>query len=197
MDFYLFTAIFRDECLVRVINKYPKLLLFIVSVIVVYFFFSGLLYEPLHNALVFLGYFGTFLAGLLYPYSFTTAAGTAILLILAKEQNLFLAGIIAAVGALISDIIIFLFVKYTFSDEVQKLSKETAIQTLNRLIPDSIRSYLLATFASILIAAPLPTEIGIMLMTSVKKMSAKKFVIIVCILHVSAIFVILLIGNKI
>ncbi len=177
------------------LNKYRKLLLFIISVIVVYFLFSDVFYEPLHGALAFLGYFGTLLAGLLYPYSFTTAAGTAILLIIAKEQNLLLAGILAAVGALISDLIIFFFVKYGFSDEVKRLSKEGFVQRLCTLIPNSIRTYLLAAFASILIAAPLPTEIGILLMTSIRKLSTKKFVIIVYVLHVCAIFVILLLGK--
>ena len=103
--------------------KYPKLSLFIATVIVVYFLFSGLLYEPLHSALVYLGYFGTFLAGLLYPYSFTSSAGTAILLILAKEQNVLLAGIIASAGAFISDMGIFFFVKFSFSDEVQNFKR--------------------------------------------------------------------------
>jgi len=177
--------------------KYPKLSLFIISVILVYFLFSGLAYKPLHDALVFMGYFGTFLAGLLYPYALTSAAGTGILLILAKEQNLLLAGVIAGIGALISDIILFLFVKHGFSDEVHKLSKETVVQTVNKWIPDSVRVYLLAIFAGMLIASPLPTEIGIMLMTSIKNMSVKKFVIIVYILHASAIFIILLIGNTI
>jgi hypothetical protein len=176
--------------------KYPKLSLFLATVIVVYFLFSGLLYEPLHSALVYLGYFGTFLAGLLYPYSFTSSAGTAILLILAKEQNVLLAGIIASAGVLISDMGIFFFVKFSFSDEVQKLSKETIVQALSRRIPASLRSYLLMAVAGILIASPLPTEIGIILMASVKKMSTKKFAIIVYGLHVSAIFVILLIGSK-
>jgi hypothetical protein len=161
----------------------------------VYFFFSGLAYAPLHNALVFMGYFGTFLAGLLYPYALTSAAGTGILLILAKEQNLLLAGAIASVGALISDSLIILFVKHGFGDEVQKLSHEKAVQTLNRLIPESFRVYLLATVAGILIASPLPTEIGIMLMTSIRNISFKKFVIIIYLLHASAIFVILLIGR--
>ena len=128
-------------------NKYPKLLLFIVSVIIAYFLFSSLLYEPLHDVLGVFGYFGTFIAGLLYPYAFTSAAGTALLLILAKEQNLLLAGFVAAIGALISDIIIFFFVKYGFGDEVQRLSKETVVQTMNRWIPNSLRTYLLATFA--------------------------------------------------
>ena len=179
--------------------KYPKLSLFIISVILVYFLFSGLAYKPLHDALMFMGYFGTFLAGLLYPYALTSAAGTGILLILAKEQNLLLAGVIAGIGALISDIFLFVFVTHSFSDEVQKLSKETVVRTvnrwINRWIPNSIRVYLLATFAGLLIASPLPTEIGILLMTSIRNISSKKFIIIVYTLHASAIFIILLIGN--
>ena len=186
---------FNVECFVQGKIKYPKLSLFIISVILVYIFFSGLAYTPLHNTLVFTGYFGTFLAGLLYPYSLTSAAGTGILLILAKEQNLVIAGVIAGIGALISDVIIFLFVKHGFSDEVQKLSKEKVVRTVNRWIPDSVRVYLIAALACVLIASPLPTEIGIMLMTSIKNMSAKKFVIIIFALHASAIFVILLIGS--
>ena len=177
--------------------KYPKLTLFIISVILVYFFFSGLAYKPLYDILIFMGYFGTFLAGLLYPYALTSAAGTGILLILAKEQNLLLAGIIAGIGALISDLLIFLFIKHGFWDEVQKLSKETVVRTFNRWIPDSVRVYLVATFAGILIASPLPTEIGIILMASIKNMSIKKFIILVYFLHASAIFIILLIGNNI
>jgi hypothetical protein len=177
--------------------KYPKLLLFIITVILVYVFFSGLAYQPLHNALRYMGYFGTFLAGLLYPYALTSAAGTGILLILAKEQSLLLAGVIAGIGALISDVILFFFVKHGFSDEVEKLSKEKFIQTISNRIPNSVREYFLGVFASILIASPLPTEMGIMLMTSIKNISTKKFIILIYILHASAIFIILLIARTI
>jgi uncharacterized membrane protein YwaF len=177
--------------------KYPKLTLFIATVLLVYFLFSGILYEPLHNLLVYLGYFGAFIAGVLYPYSFTSVAATAILLIIAQTQNILYAGIVASFGALLSDLAIFFFVKRSFGDEVQKLSKEPAILKLGRLIRPSIRVPLVVALASILIASPLPTEIGIMLMTSVKKISTKKFAVIVYALHVSAIYVILLIGNRI
>ena len=188
-------TVFSDECFVRGKIKYPKLSLYIISLFSVYLLFSGFTYAFLHDALVFMGYFGTFLAGLLYPYALTSAAGTGILLILAKEQNFLLAEVIAGIGALISDIILFLFVKRTFNDEVQKLSKETVVRTVNRWIPASVRAYLLVTFAGLLIASPLPTEIGIMLMTTIKNISVKKFAIIVYILHASAIFIILLIGS--
>jgi hypothetical protein len=175
--------------------KYPKLSLFIISVILVYFLFSGLAYKPLHDALLFMGYFGTFLAGLLYPFALSSAAGTGILLILAKEQNILFAVGVTGLGALISDIFLFLFVTYSFNDELQKLSHEKIVRTVNRLIPDSIRAYLLATFAGLLIASPLLTEIGILLMTSIKSMSFKKFISIIYVLHTIAILIILLIGN--
>lgn len=177
--------------------KCPKLTLFIATVLVVYFLFSGILYTPLHNVLVYLGYFGTFLAGLLYPYSFTSVAATAILLIIAKTQNLLYAGLIASFGALLSDLAIFFFVKRGFCDEVLKLSKEPTIQRFSRWIRPSFRAPLIVVLASILIASPLPTEIGIMLMTSVKQISTRKFAVVVYALHVSAIYVILLVGNKI
>lgn len=196
MLFY-FRLVFNDECLVRGKIKYPKLSLFIISVILVYFLFSGLTYKPLHDALMFLGYFGTFFAGLLYPYALTSAAGTGILLVLAKEQNIILAGVIAGIGVLISDSFLFFFVKHGFSDEVQKLSTTTVVRTVNRWIPDSFRLYLLVVFACVLIASPLPTEIGILLLASMKNISVKKFVILIFALHACAIFIILLIGGAI
>jgi uncharacterized membrane protein YdjX (TVP38/TMEM64 family) len=119
------------------------------------------------------------------------------LLVLVKEQNLLLAGLIAGIGALISDTILFFFVKHGFSDEVEKLSKERVVRTVNRWIPDSVRVYLLATLAGILIASPLPTEMGIMLLASIKNMSTRKFIILVYLLHAGAIFIILLIGRTI
>jgi hypothetical protein len=152
---------------------------------------------PLYDALQVLGYFGTFIAGLLYPYSFTSAAGTALLLILGKEQNILAAGAVASIGALVSDLAIFFFVRISFGDEIRRLSKEKAIQTMGRWVPESLRTYLLAGLASILIASPLPTEIGIMLLSSVRKITTKKFAALVYILHVSAIFVILLVGSRI
>jgi hypothetical protein len=190
-------SVFNEQYFVHIKIKYPKLSLFIISVILVYFLFSGLAYKPLHDVLAFMGYFGTFLAGLLYPYALSSAAGTGILLILAKEQNLLLAGVIAGIGALISDIILFLFVTHSFSDEVQNLSKEKVVRAINRWLPSSLRIYLLAIFAGILIASPLPTEIGILMMTSIKNISFKKFIITIYFLHASAIFIILLIGNTI
>lgn len=162
---------------------------------IAYILFADRSFAPLHDTLVFLGYFGTFLAGFLYAYAFTAAPAAAILLILAKEQNLIFAGFIAGVGALLSDLVIFHFIRHGFSDEVQKLSKEKIVQYARKKVPDSIRKYLFASLAGFLIASPLPTEIGVTLMASIKNISTRKFSIIAYSLHTGAIFIILLIGT--
>ena len=167
----------------------------VLSFIVTYIVFAEVAYVPIHDALVVLGYFGVFLAGFLYAYAFTAMPAAAILLILAKEQNLLFAGLIAGIGALLSDLLIFHFIRHGFSDEVQKLSNEKIVKVIHRSIPDSIRAYLFVTFAGFLIASPLPTEIGVTLMASIKRISTKKFAVIAYVLHTSAIFVILLIGS--
>jgi len=159
--------------------------------------FAERLVAPIHDTLVVLGYSGIFLSGFLYSYAFTAAPAAAILLILAKEQNLLIAGLIAGVGALLSDLFIFHFMRHFFSDEVQKLSNEKIVQFAQKRVPSSIRKYLFASLAAFLIASPLPTEIGATLMASIKSISTRKFAIIAYFLHTGAIFVILLIGSTI
>mgnify|MGYP000140013313 CR=1 FL=1 len=63
------------------------------------------------------------------------------------------------------------------------------------MVPSPIQKYLLAALASILIASPLPTEIGITLLALIKNVTPRKFSIIAYILHTIAIFTILLIGK--
>ena len=69
--------------------KYPKFLLLILTFVIAYFIFKGKSLLPFHDALLSLGYIGTFLAGIFFVYGFTAAPATALLLILAKEQNIF------------------------------------------------------------------------------------------------------------
>jgi len=53
------------------------------------------------------GYLGTFLLGSLYVYSFTSFPAAALLLIISKTQNMWMAGTIATCGAVIGDLVLF------------------------------------------------------------------------------------------
>lgn len=177
--------------------KYPKFLLFIFSVVLAYFLVAELFYDPIHNALLSLGLLEVLLAGFLYHYAFSAPPAAVILLTLAPEYNLIYAGVWAGVGALVSDLIIFKFIRHGFGDEVEKLRKEKIIQYIKRKIPGSVQKGMFNTLAIVLIASPLPTEVGITLMASKKNLSSQKFSIIVFALHTAAIFAFLLIGSTI
>jgi len=177
--------------------KYPKFLLLILTFVAAYLLFRGRNFLPLHNFLLSLGYIGTFLAGILFVYGFTAAPATAILLILAKEQSILSAGFIAGFGALLGDLIIFQFIRHSFADELEKLSKEKITLYLNNKAPNVLKKYTLPVIAGFIIASPLPDEIGVSLLASVKVISIEVFSLMTYLLNTIGIFVILIVGTLI
>ena len=175
--------------------KYPKLLLLLLTFIIAYFIFRGRAYLPFHNTLQSLGYVGNFIVGIFFSYGFTAASATAILLILAKAQNIILGGLIAGFGALIGDLVVFKFVRYSFMDEIDKLSKEKLFHTTNNKAHKLFRKYFIAFFACFIIASPLPDEIGVSLLASITKISTKSFSLLSYTLNTVGIFFILKIGT--
>ena len=177
--------------------KYPKFLLLILTFIIAYVIFSGRSFLLVHDFLLSLGYFGTFLAGIMFVYGFTSAPATAILLILAKEQNILLAGFIAGFGALIGDLLIFKFIRHSFADEIEKLSKERLFNHVNNKLPIMLKKYFIPVLAGFIIASPLPDEIGVSLLAGSTTISTRIFSIVSYILNTAGIFIILMIGTVI
>lgn len=177
--------------------KYPKLFLLGFTVVIAYFLFAGRNFLPIHTFLVKLGYFGTFLTGIFFSYGFTAAPATAFLLILSREQNIFFAGIIAGFGALIGDLLIFKLVQHSFADEIEQLSHEKPLNSLNQKFPKILKKYLLVLLAGFIIASPLPDEIGVSLLAATRFISMKFFFIFSYILNTLGIFIILGIGRAV
>lgn len=177
--------------------KYPKFYLLILTFFLAYILFTQRIFLPLRLSLIALDYTGIFLTGMLYSYSFTASTATAALLLLAKEHEILITGILAGFGALISDLLIFKFIRTTFQDEIKKLSNEKFIFYINRKIPGFLRKSIVPIIAAILIASPLPDEIGVSLFAAATKISINKFSIISYTLNTAGIFIILLIGKAI
>ena len=175
--------------------KYPKFLLLFITFLIAYLLFYERTNLKFHDFVISLGYMGTFIAGMLFAYGFTAAPATAILLILAKEQNIFLAGFIGGFGALVGDLIIFNFLRYSLDDEIKKLSKEKIVLYINHKTPNLFKKYLVPVIAGFIIASPLPDEIGVSLLAASRTISIKIFSIASYLLNTAGIFVILAVGN--
>lgn len=176
--------------------KYHKLILLIITFGLAYSLFQNWETLPFHNFVLSLGYFGTFLAGILFAYGFTAAPATALLLILAQEQNFWIAGLLGGVGALVGDYLIFRFIRHSLDDELRKLAREKPVRYVNRKIPALIKIHLIPVIAGFIIASPLPDEIGVSLLAVSRHISTKVFLVISYVLNTLGILVILAMGQR-
>ena len=179
----------------RYLEKYPKFLLLFITFLIAYLLFYGKDYAPFRDFIAGLGYSGIFVAGIMFTYGFTAAPATAIFLILAQHQNIYLASLVGGLGALIGDLFIFSFIRRSFADEIRKLGREKIVKYFNGRLPGAIKKYTLPVVAGFVIASPLPDEIGVAMLAASKVISMKIFSVISYMLNTAGIFVILMIGG--
>lgn len=175
--------------------KYPKLVLLIVTFLLAYFILRGEQLKPIHDFLVASGYLGTFLAGVGYSFGFTAGPATAVLLILSEHQSIPFAGFLGGLGALLGDLLIFRFIRYSFRDETEKLSREKIFVPIRNMISGPIERYVLPAIGFFIIASPLPDEIGVSLLASATPIQGKMFTVLSYVLNTAGIFAVLLIGR--
>lgn len=170
--------------------KYKNLTIFFVSVVFASFL-SRL--EIFHNFLLNLGsfgYLGAFVAGVLFISSFTVATGAVILLILAETLSPFEIGIIAGLGAVFGDFVIFKFVKDNLTTELENIyNKVDSGHHFEKLLHSKYFSWTLPVIGAIIIASPFPDELGVSLM-GISKMKTYQFLVVSFALNATGIFLI-------
>jgi len=170
--------------------KYKNLTFLSISFLVAFFFFEN---ETIHSFLLHLGaleYLGAFLAGIMFTSTFTVALSMVILLILAENLNPIHIGIIAGVGAVLGDLLIFRFVRDNLYNEIKDVYNNFGGNHLRRVLHTKYFSWTLPVIGAALIASPLPDEIGISLM-GIAKMKTYQFVILSFLLNSVGIFLVI------
>jgi hypothetical protein len=170
--------------------KYKNLQLFALSIT---FAFLLSLYEPFHIWLLGFGnwgYVGAFFAGILFVSTFTVATGIVILLVLAEQLSAIEIGIIAGLGAVIGDFVIFRFVKDGVAAELLHIYHFfNKSRHLEHLLHSRYFSWIFPVVGAVIIASPLPDEIGVSLM-GISKMKTYKFLLLSFILNAIGIFLV-------
>lgn len=144
--------------------KYVKIVVLFAAIILAFLIFSNPSVKNFISNLGTFGYVGIFFAGIFFGIGFTApfAAGFFITL---NPSNIFLAAIIGGFGTLVENLILFHFLKFSFKKEFIQLKKSGPVKKASDLIAKSlgkkIKSYLLYVFTGMVIALPLPDEIGI------------------------------------
>lgn len=170
--------------------KYKNLTFFILSLFVAFLLSK---YEPFHEFLLSFGeygYLGAFIAGILFVSTFTVAIGAVIMLVLAEKLSPFEIALIAGLGAVFGDLIIFRFIKNNLAEELTDIYEHLdGDHHFKKIFHKKYLSWTLPTIGAIIVASPFPDELGVSLM-GISKMSTIKFLVISFILNVIGIFII-------
>ena len=178
--------------------KYPRFLALAGSLILAYVLFAGLETQPHTERLKSLEYLGMYVVGIFYSYGFTGPPAAAALLIIGKDLNIALAGIVAGLGAMTGDLILFRLIRHSFVAEMQRLRHERIFRFFLERIPLPLKkhaSHLLPIIGCLVIASPLPDEIGIVLIASSNKISTEVFSILCYFLNTGGIMILLALGR--
>ena len=172
--------------------KYPKLTLLLICIVAAYFVFS-LDFVKEFMALLGTRYFGVAIAGFLFSLGFTTpfAIGAFVTM---NPQNIFLSAIIGGFFAMLADLAIFGIIKMSFMDEFRKLGRTKTARTFASFEPNfgkKIKHYFLYAFAGIVIASPLPDEIGVSMLAWLGRIKPLSLAIITFLTKTPGIFIML------
>lgn len=170
--------------------KYKNLTFLFISLLLALYLFRN---ETFHSYLLHLGnlgYIGAFIGGILFVSTFTVATATLILLVLAEGLNPVEIGLIAGAGAVVGDMLIFRFIKGGLTSEVKSLYNQVRGRHLTKIIHSKYFSWTFPVIGALLIASPLPDEIGISLM-GISKMKFYNFLLLSFALNSIGIFVVI------
>lgn len=138
-----------------------------------------------------LGYLSIFIAGFLFVSTFTVSTGLVILLILAELYSPLEIGLIAGLGAVLGDLVIFAYVKDKLVNELQDyydtIDHKHYVQ---KILHTKQFRWTLPVIGAIIVASPLPDELGVSLM-GISKMKTYKFLLVSFILNAIGIFLII------
>jgi len=177
--------------------RYPKFIMLGLTFVFAYLLFNSPRFSGVMMGLKALGVFGVFVLGIGYSYGFTAGPATAAIIVIAKDHNIFLFAIIAGIGSLLADLILFEFIRSSFSDEINKLFQERPVRWMASVLPCGIKKFVVPVIASIILASPLPDEIGVTMFAAYKNISEKAFLMLCYLLNTAGILIILAFTSQI
>lgn len=178
--------------------SYPKLALFVLCIALAYFAFSHPIIGDWSLRLDTSSYIIIFFAGALFSFGFTTPFAVGFF-VTAHPDNLLFAIFIGAVGAVFSDLLILRWVRFSFKDEFDRLKRTRVVRTVHKAIIHTFGTkgsqWLLYFVAGLVIASPLPDELGVTMLGGLTSIHPRLFALLSFCFNSFGIYVMFLIGG--
>jgi uncharacterized membrane protein YdjX (TVP38/TMEM64 family) len=140
------------------------------------------------------------LAGFLFSFGFTSPFAAAYFYEVGHIMHPVLAALLASIGATLSDISIFQFTTLSFHDEIHRLKEGRVLRRIHAIfhherISHEFRNALRWVLACVVIASPLPDEIGMTFVVGFTHLKGWKLTTLCFVLNAVGILVIMLLGR--
>jgi hypothetical protein len=140
-----------------------------------------------------LSYLGAFISGIFFAFGFTAAPATASILLLGKTASPIALALIGGTGAMLSDFLIFSYVKSKMSPDIKYILKKTKVDKIKKIRHTKL-GWILPVLGAGIIASPLPDELGSFLL-GISHFSTKKFLILSYVMNSLGIMILAFIGK--
>ncbi len=169
--------------------------LLLLGMIVFYFLAKTSEVAGLIQGLGSLGYIGALVAGFLFVSTYTVLPAGYVLFELAKHLNPLEIAIVAGIGSMLGDYIIFRFIRDKVTKELKPYLAKVGTPKLKRLFKTPYFAWLLPLSGALIIASPLPDELGVSLIGA-SKMNNTHFLAVSYLLNVLGIFFVVLLAQS-
>ena len=176
--------------------KYKNSTLLVLSLIALFFLADTEIAHAFIIQIGSYGYLGAAITGIFFVSTFTVAPASVILFHLAQDLNPVMIALYAGAGAVIGDLLIFRFLKDGVFDELAPIFKRFEGSYLSMLFKTPYFAWLVPVAGAIIIASPLPDELGIGLL-GLSRIKTWQFVGLAFVLNSLGILAVVLLARTI
>lgn len=169
--------------------RYKNTILLIISLSAIFMLSKTPALDEFIKSIGSLGYVGAFISGIFFVSTFTVVPASIVLFHLAEYLHPVEVAILAGLGAMLGDFILYRFLKDRLFDELRPVFKKFGHPYISLLFKSPYFAWLLPIFGAFIIASPLPDEVGVG-MLGISKIKQWQFFALAFVLNAVGIFLI-------
>lgn len=135
------------------------------------------------------GFMSSFVSGIFFTSIFTTPLSIVSFATIAQSTNITAMALFGACGSVVGDLIIFLFIQDTLSEDIEHVIHAPQYDKITRIFKKRIFRWLTPMVGALIIASPLPDELGLAMM-GFSKMKTAVLIPVSFVMNFAGIFLI-------
>ena len=166
-----------------------KTIIFILSLSLAWYLLKSGILDTLVQKILPIMFLAPFLAGMFYTSFLTTPLAIAMFLILAPVMNPILLAVVAGLGAALTDAFLIRLLRDNVNKDIATLTKHFKFYLLKGLLKLLKLDFLIPLLGALIIASPLPDELGLFLLGE-SKLTNNQIIILTFIFNTAGILLI-------